>query len=643
MIIFIQIVSIVILLVGAIYLINNWRGKEHTYLVLFCLVTMINNIGALVEIVARDKESILLGTKFAYVGKVFIPLTFFLFIMQYCRIEIPKKIKLLLTFFHMSIAVMVFTYPMQHWFYTDVEYSTEGLFPHNNYGHGVMYNIYTVSLVLYFIIILTVVLAILVKERRKKRKIQMLYMLACVLCAMAGFVVFLLGWTGGYDSTSLSYAIATIFMAIALAKYDLIDTVELARNYVIDNLSLGIIALDEDERIIYSNEPLKDMYPDFGENGDAIVRDLILKSSEKKVVAIEDKVYRPKYRILTRNGKERGHILTLNDITDNYSYTQLMKKMTETDTLTGLFNRFAYEYRISEMKKNGNQAEHLILFVMDVNGLKTVNDTKGHDVGDSMIYDAAQCILQAIGDQGTCYRVGGDEFAALVAQKDADPERIKNNIKAIAEKCQKEDYNVSIAIGYARVKERSDEEGAAKEPQDGYSEVPFDDIEKLADKRMYQDKENYYLSKGVNRRTKEENYRVLCDSYIKILKANLQSGEIDIIKMDVPEKGKAYGFSHDLQTWIKDFVDCGMVHEEDKELFLKSVDLQSLCRQFLSYNSVKPEASVQTETSVKPVRIFYRRKIRDIYHKVMLEIVPSNDYSMEQPIVYMYVKDVNDL
>lgn len=66
MIILIQSLSIFVLSVGAIYLIGNWRGREHTYLVLFCIVTLVNNIGSLVEIIASEKGQILLGTKFAY-------------------------------------------------------------------------------------------------------------------------------------------------------------------------------------------------------------------------------------------------------------------------------------------------------------------------------------------------------------------------------------------------------------------------------------------------------------------------------------------------------------------------------------------------------------------------------------------------
>lgn len=612
-VILIQSLSILILAVGAIYLISNWRGKEHSYLVLFCIVTLINNIGALIEIMGLDREQILIGTKFSYVGKVFIPLTFFLFVMQYCEIQIPGKVKLFLALFHLSIAMMVFTYPLQTWFYTDVWFSTDGLFPHNSYGHGVMYNVYTACLVLYFFVVFAVVVGILRKEKRRKRRVQMYYMLACACCAIAGFVIFLLDLTGGYDTTSLSYAICTIFMAIALAKYDLLDTVELARNYVIDNLSLGIIALDEDDRIIYFNRPVQEIYPELKGNGNAIVKNLISICEEKGTVELGEKVYKPEYRVLSSNDKYRGHIITLSDITDNYNYTQLMKKMTEMDPLTGLFNRFAYEYRISEIKKTGNWSDHLILFAMDLNGLKNVNDSKGHDAGDAMIYAASQCILRGVGNAGECYRVGGDEFAVIIMDHEADPHAIKQRIEQEAAACHSDNYSISISIGYCMGKE--------------IDELCLEDLEKLADERMYQDKENYYIEKGVNRRAKDEDFRTICDSYLKILKVDLETGAFDIIRMDVREKETVCGFSRDFRTWGKDLVRCHMVHEDDVERFLEKVDLDALRKQF-------------AEDKTQIVRMTYKRRVMDSYHKVMLEIVPDKEYGENKPIAFLFVKDI---
>ncbi|MGN0402149.1 MAG: hypothetical protein ACI4HQ_07810, partial [Acetatifactor sp.] len=89
----------------------------------------------------------------------------------------------------------------------------------------------------------------------------------------------------------------------------------MVRNYVIDNLSLGIITLDEDNRMIYYNQPIQDVYPDLKENGNAIVKNLIAMGKEEKVVKIGEKVYKPEYRVLNNNGKYRGHIITVSDIT----------------------------------------------------------------------------------------------------------------------------------------------------------------------------------------------------------------------------------------------------------------------------------------------------------------------------------------
>ena len=73
-----------------------------------------------------------------------------------------------------------------------------------------------------------------------------------------------------------------------------------------------------------------------------------------------------------------------------------------------------------------------------------------------------------------------------------------------------------------------------------------------------------------------------------------------------------------------------MVYEDDMEMFLEKTNLHILKEQF-------------TKNDIQPVRIVYRRKVMDSYHKVMLEIVPGKEYSKDQPMVYLYVKDMGDV
>ena len=76
------------------------------------------------------------------------------------------------------------------------------------------------------------------------------------------------------------------------------------------------------------------------------------------------------------------------------------------DVLTGFPNRRQYE---DELKKLLTEPvpEDLVYIAIDMNGLKEVNDTYGHDVGDSLIVGAAQCIEQCFGKLGKRYRIGG--------------------------------------------------------------------------------------------------------------------------------------------------------------------------------------------------------------------------------------------
>ncbi|MBR5705734.1 MAG: diguanylate cyclase, partial [Deltaproteobacteria bacterium] len=65
------------------------------------------------------------------------------------------------------------------------------------------------------------------------------------------------------------------------------------------------------------------------------------------------------------------------------------------------------------LDSEGAPPEDLAVFSIDVNGLKTVNDSLGHDAGDELIRGAADCISAAFGQTGKCYRTGGDEFVVL--------------------------------------------------------------------------------------------------------------------------------------------------------------------------------------------------------------------------------------
>lgn len=123
-----------------------------------------------------------------------------------------------------------------------------------------------------------------------------------------------------------------------------------------------------------------------------------------------------------------------------------LRKQSHTDALTGLPNRLAYEDRIAALDAAAPDPT-LIMFSMDVNGLKETNDTRGHRSGDRLLRTAADC-LRAAFDDGTgenVYRFGGDEFAAIWQGRSE-----REALDALERfRADQERRGISISVGYA--------------------------------------------------------------------------------------------------------------------------------------------------------------------------------------------------
>ncbi len=163
------------------------------------------------------------------------------------------------------------------------------------------------------------------------------------------------------------------------------------------------------------------------------------------------------------------------------------QRLLETDSLTGLFSRYAYTQALAELEKDPAMLLGVTAFSIDVDGLKGVNDRMGHLAGDELIIGSAECIAGELAPYGRCYRTGGDEFIAIVKVPDGQAEELKQRIVAAARNWHgKQVKQISLSVGYA-----------AADDRDGVG------IEKLiyeADQQMSVEKNRYYQEHSLQRR-----------------------------------------------------------------------------------------------------------------------------------------------
>lgn len=156
------------------------------------------------------------------------------------------------------------------------------------------------------------------------------------------------------------------------------------------------------------------------------------------------------------------------------------------DELTGLKNRRALQEDCKQIDQAGNLRQ-LSIILMDLNGLKGINDTLGHQAGDELLIGTAQCLTQAMQDYGQLYRTGGDEFLILLNCTRQELDALLSKFDRLASQWSGHQLGpISTARGVVRC--------------DEYPDLNFTELIDMADRKMYQDKKLYYQKTGKDRR-----------------------------------------------------------------------------------------------------------------------------------------------
>jgi len=283
------------------------------------------------------------------------------------------------------------------------------------------------------------------------------------------------------------------------------------------------------------------------------------------------------------------------------------------DELTGLYNRHSYEVEISN-KAESELEDDLVYVSMDLNGLKTINDTLGHDAGDELIKGAADCMKKCFSLYGKIFRIGGDEFCAIINATEAELEKIKQDFDDMLLHWKGEFVSeLAVSCGYIRKSE--------------VDNPTIHSLSTFADKRMYEAKQQFYKQRGIDRRGQKDAHTALCSIYTKILKINITKDSYQIINMDIREQSKLMGFEEKISKWLYNFAVSGLVYQDDVNDFLSKTDLKFMSEYFAS--------------GKKFLSILYRRKIENEFRKVVMDIIPAGDYSNNNQSMFLYVRSID--
>ncbi|MEL7184884.1 MAG: EAL domain-containing protein [Pseudomonadota bacterium] len=156
-----------------------------------------------------------------------------------------------------------------------------------------------------------------------------------------------------------------------------------------------------------------------------------------------------------------GAVVVFHDVSELRGLTRQMSYQATHDPLTGLINRREFERRLDEAMDSAHAEEAVhILFYMDLDRFKAVNDTCGHLAGDNMLREVAALIKDQVRDSDVVGRLGGDEFGSLLIGCPIDKARqiatdVCNAVADYRFVWKDKIFNIGVSIGLVEISHAS--------------------------------------------------------------------------------------------------------------------------------------------------------------------------------------------
>ncbi len=297
---------------------RNLKNKLHAYLFLNCVTMLINNTGYLLKILTKTEDGYIAAIKFSYAGRVWIVFSLFMFTAELLHLRIPKFIPRVLILINIAVYAVIFTLEKHTLYYSKVWFDKTGMFPVLLQRNGIIHEIFMQYQAILIVIILALLIRSLRNHRGKIAKRRVFIILIGFFIAAAMYIMqiaHVFFTTYYFDITIFGNVAITLSMFIAIYRYNLLGVIDMARDYIVDRLSEGVIALDCDDRLQYYNEHAKELYPDIIKDPMSVVNTLREAIIRGDTIKVGEKYYTPEEKELSSNGEVIGKLYALVDST----------------------------------------------------------------------------------------------------------------------------------------------------------------------------------------------------------------------------------------------------------------------------------------------------------------------------------------
>ncbi len=420
---FLLITSVLLLVYIAVYAFTYRRVPGATAVVMLMVSGIIWSTGAFLELMSGTFEVMLFWRNIQQIGAFSGPYILFLFAVEYTGRQRLRPVAAA-GFVIASLAVLlIFTNEYHHIMRSG--YELDGSWGtlvviRSTFG-SILVGLNYIAGLSSLLLMGSHIRRVSAEERSRVR----LVLISMVLTLVGPFLkTAVFSDLGIHISISVYYLPGALLIFYAMRKYDFFNIYPVARDTVFQVLRQGIMVLDWESRIVDINPSaealLGQLFPEIEQIRNKSVIDLIPEDNRLLQICSEEgdaeikvletgRHYLFQSHRIYRKGIPGGMVVIAQDITQLKRQELDLRRLSETDSLTGLYNRRKFQATYESLCHR----RPLSLLMIDIDRFKQINDTYGHSIGDQVIKGFAD-LLQSY----EAARLGGEEFGLFLPDID---------------------------------------------------------------------------------------------------------------------------------------------------------------------------------------------------------------------------------
>lgn len=490
----ISIISLILILASFIITTKKANSKANKALRLVVFFIFIGSFFTLLEMVNNSYEGKLLFRNLSQIGLFLLPSASYNFIMIYTNTESKflNKMRIVNFMFAITCVILIFTNDYHGIMRSDV------IIVSTEYGLKLSVVQTVVGKICVSINTLMNVIAIIklwIYKRitTKSTRTQVnLVLIGFLIPFLFTYIKTTLRNASGLEiPSSLSFLIGVICILVGIYRYDFMSISPLARDWVIDEIDIGMIFTNPDGEIVDVNSYAKKIFSeDMNRMKSIITENNIWKNAllYRENLSFEfpynddsKKTYKIKVHDLSKKQKPIGSVSLITDITIDKLHKEWLENKAQKDSLTKILNRESFELKVNEIIDSVSNIDVFgALLIFDIDKFKYINDNYGHQIGDKIIIEVVNIISSICREEDLVGRLGGDEFAMFILDTSKEDVnqiiyRIQNRLDSHIFAKGEIDTKITLSIGiYIR----------------SLNNCSFNDFYHKADQAMYKSKRN---------------------------------------------------------------------------------------------------------------------------------------------------------